>query len=70
MTTLGKIDGIVPIIPTPFTRDEKVDKRALRGLIEFARGAGACAGCLPAYAGEFYKMGEAERREIIVEAID
>ncbi len=62
------IDGIIPIIPTPFHADETADCRSLRGLIEFARAAGACAVCLPAYASEFYKLVEAERRLVVVEA--
>src|ERR1035437_10465602 len=55
MTNLNHIHGIVPIIPTPFTHKEEVDWSALRKLVAFARETGACAGCLPAYASEFYK---------------
>lgn len=64
-----QIDGIVPIIPTPFHADETVDCQRLRGLIEFAQMAGACAVCLPAYASEFYKLAEAERRLVVEEAV-
>jgi len=41
MTNLNHINGIVPIIPTPFTRKEEVDWSALRRLVAFAREAGA-----------------------------
>ena len=69
MTNLNHINGIVPIIPTPFTPKEEVDWSALRKLVAFARETGACAGCLPAYASEFYKLAERERRQIVTEAV-
>jgi 4-hydroxy-tetrahydrodipicolinate synthase len=65
-----KIDGIVPIIPTPFDSDEEIDWGRFRKLLDFAIAAGVEAVCLPAYASEFYKLTEAERRESIVLAID
>jgi dihydrodipicolinate synthase/N-acetylneuraminate lyase len=68
-TNQFQIDGIIPIIPTPFHEDETVDCQSLRGLIEFARTAGACAVCLPAYASEFYKLSETERRLVVEEAV-
>ncbi len=64
-----RIDGIVPVIPTPFGQDEEIDWAALGGFIDFARGSGACAVCLPAYASEFYKLSEEERRRLVVEAV-
>jgi dihydrodipicolinate synthase/N-acetylneuraminate lyase len=66
---LTHIDGIVPIIPSPFDRDEQIDWQALRGLVEFACASGARAVCLPAYASEFYKMSEEERRQVVVEVV-
>ena len=65
-----QIDGIVPVIPTPFNLHEEIDWAALRSLLDFAAGADASAVCLPAYASEFYKLTEAERREAIVVAVD
>src|SRR5690242_16655855 len=64
------IDGIVPIIPTPFLGDDRPDWESLRGLVDFAHAAGACAICLPAYASEFYKLSEDERREALARAIE
>ena len=63
------IDGIVPVIPTPFTADEQIDWPSFRVLIDFACAAGACAVCLPAYASEFYKLSEAERFELVSVAV-
>jgi dihydrodipicolinate synthase/N-acetylneuraminate lyase len=65
-----QIDGIVPIIPTPFHADEEIDWAALRGLLDFAAAATVEAVCLSAYASEFYKLTEAERREVIIVAVD
>ena len=64
-----KVDGVIPIIPTPFTPGDKVDLEALGGLLEFAIMGGVCAVCLPAYASEFYKLGDDERRELVYRAI-
>lgn len=64
-----EIAGIVPIIPTAFTADDRLDLQASAALLRFALDAGVCAVCLPAYASEFYKLREAERAELVVEAI-
>jgi dihydrodipicolinate synthase/N-acetylneuraminate lyase len=63
------IDGIVPIVPTPFLPDGEVDWAAYPALIEFARSAGCCAVCLPAYASEFYKLTPEEHERIISTAV-
>ncbi len=65
-----QIDGIVPIIPTPFFADGRPDWESLQGLIDFAHAGGACAICLPAYASEFYKLSEHERSEAIARAVE
>ena len=64
-----RLNGIVPIIPTPFTAEEQIDWPALRRLLDFACAAGASAVCLPAYASEFYKLSERERLRLVAEAV-
>lgn len=64
-----QIDGIVPVIPTPFSPNESIHLVSLQRLINFAVAAGACAICLPAYGSEFYKLSEDERRHLLTEAI-
>jgi len=64
-----QLQGIVPIIPTPFHEDQGVDWESLRAVVDFACASGACAMCLPAYASEFYKLSEDERRRAIAEAV-
>jgi dihydrodipicolinate synthase/N-acetylneuraminate lyase len=63
------LNGILPIVPTPFTEEGAIDMTALAGLLEFATGAGVCGVCLPAYASEFYKLRDEERRELACRAI-
>lgn len=65
-----RIDGIVPIIPTAFDEKERIDWRAQERLLDFACGIDVSAVCLPAYASEFYKLSDAERREIIRHAVE
>jgi len=64
-----QLRGILPIVPTPFKEDQEIDWEGLRALVDFACASGACALCLPAYASEFYKLSEEERRRAISEAI-
>ena len=72
MTTRAtiKIDGIVPIIPTPFDYKERIDWSAFGRLLDFACGIDVCAVCLPAYASEFYKLSDAERRQLVAKAVE
>jgi 4-hydroxy-tetrahydrodipicolinate synthase len=65
-----QIRGVVPIIPTPFREDQEIDWGSLHALIDFSCAARACAVCLPAYASEFYKLSEEERRRAVAEAVD
>src|SRR6266567_1313559 len=64
------VNGIIPIIPTPFTAEERVDWPSLRRLVDFAFAAGVCAVCLPAFASEFYKLSERERLRLVAEAVN
>lgn len=64
-----KVNGVLPVIPTPFARNSDLDWQALNGLLEFAIKARVCGVCLPAYASEFYKLLDAERRELVCQAI-
>ena len=64
-----EIDGILPIVPTPFLPDGSVDRAALDRLLGFAVSARVCGVCLPAYASEFYKLRDGERRDLVLQAI-
>lgn len=70
MLELFHIDGVVPILPTPFRSDDEIDFESVGPLIRFARAAGACAVCLPAYASEFYKLDDGERLALVRAAVE
>ncbi|MBW7892783.1 MAG: dihydrodipicolinate synthase family protein, partial [Chitinophagaceae bacterium] len=55
------MEGVVPIIPTPFTDKEEIDIESLKRLVDFACSCGIEAACLPAYASEFYKLTDEEK---------
>ncbi|MBM4438342.1 MAG: dihydrodipicolinate synthase family protein, partial [Actinobacteria bacterium] len=65
-----KLDGIVPIIPVPFTADESIDEPGLRRVVDYAVAHGAAGACLPAYGSEFYKLSDAERERVVGIAIE
>lgn len=64
------IQGIVPVIPLPFTEDESIDTPRLLAAVDFAARRQMAAVCLPAYGSEFYKLSEAERQEVVALAIE
>jgi 4-hydroxy-tetrahydrodipicolinate synthase len=64
-----QINGVVPIIPSPFRSDESLDVAGLEALVRFAAVAGCSAVCLPAYASEFYKLSDEERIEVVRHAV-
>lgn len=64
------LSGVVPIVPTPFREDEEIDEEGLKRLIEFAISNRLEAVCLPAYASEFYKLTDEEKRRVVKIAVD
>jgi 4-hydroxy-tetrahydrodipicolinate synthase len=64
------LQGVVPVLPTPFRADEGIDFAALAGCARFASACGLAAVCLPAYASEFYKLTEAERLGVVETALE
>jgi dihydrodipicolinate synthase/N-acetylneuraminate lyase len=65
-----QLQGVVPIIPTPFREDEEIDEDALRRLLDFAIRSGLQAVCLPAYASEFYKLTDEEKLRVVHVAVE
>lgn len=70
MKTKKELSGVVPIIPTPFTKNEEVDETALRKLVDFAADNKLEAACLPAYASEFYKLTDEEKLQVVRVAVE
>lgn len=65
-----QLNGIIPVIPTPFDPEERIDWYALRQLLDFACSTDIAALCLPAYASEFYKLSGDECRDLIAVAVE
>ena len=64
------LDGVIPVIPTPFSDDELIDEASLRQAIEFVAHRKMAALCLPAYGSEFYKLTDVEHETVVGIAID
>jgi len=64
------LDGVVPVIPTPFSDDESIDESSLRRTVAFVAQRQMAGLCLPAYGSEFYKLTDAERETVVGIAID
>ena len=70
MTTIDAIKGICPIVAAPFAKDESVDYDSLRNLVATLTKGGCHALTLFGIAGEYYKLSEAEQREMMRVVID
>ncbi len=68
--TQQKINGIVPVLPTPFLPDEALDLESLKRIVRFCVDKGFSAACLPAYASEFYKLTMTERYTVVSTAVE
>ena len=67
---LDLIKGICPIVAAPFAADESVDYDSLRNLVATLATGGCHALTLFGIAGEYYKLDEAEQREMMHVTID
>lgn len=67
---LEDINGVVPILPTPFNKDETVDILGYEKLMFFAKAAGCKSVGLPAFGSEYYKLATAERNRILDAAFE
>ncbi len=68
--TEPRLEGIVPVLPTPFLPDESLDLDSLRRMVGFCAQQGFRAVCLPAYASEFYKLSLEERYRLVEVAVE
>lgn len=64
------IEGIVPILPTPFSSDGAVDFDGLRRVTTYVLEAGAHGVAFPAVASEFYALSERERKAALETVVD
>lgn len=65
MKILYPLFGIVTVLNTPFTRDDRIDRKSLRKNVKRALEAGVSGFLLPAMASEVYKLSHEERLEMV-----
>jgi dihydrodipicolinate synthase/N-acetylneuraminate lyase len=65
-----RLNGITPVMATPFLQDESINEPELRVEIDAAIEGGAAAVCGPGYGAEYYKMSDEERRRFIEILVD
>ncbi|MCO5732199.1 dihydrodipicolinate synthase family protein [Rhizobium sp. SSA_523] len=65
-----RLEGVLPIIPTPFDQTGAVDSGALRALVEFGVDGGATALVFPGVASEDVHLSAAERRDALMHVVD
>jgi len=64
------LDGIVPILQTPFGEDGRVDPLSLHRLVDYVIQAGAVGVIYPAVASEVHKLTPAERQDTVEVVLD
>ena len=65
MTTALPLRGIITVLNTPFTSDDRIDVNAIRLHVHRALGAGVCGFLVPAIASEVGKLSMDERVELV-----
>lgn len=70
MKTLMNLRGIVTVLNTPFSEDDKLDLGGLRKNTEYAIEAGVSGFLVPAMASEVGKLTEAERDVIVRNVVE
>lgn len=59
------LEGVCPVLETPFKADEGVDLPSFEGLIHHLYRSGVRSVMFPGFASEFFKLGEDEKRELL-----
>jgi dihydrodipicolinate synthase/N-acetylneuraminate lyase len=62
---LFPLNGIVTVLNTPFSQENKIDLEALKNNVNTALKSGVAGFLVPAMASEVYKLSEAERLELL-----
>jgi 4-hydroxy-tetrahydrodipicolinate synthase len=64
---MNKLEGVFPVLPTPFSPDGAIDRRAFAGLVDFVVGAGADGIVFPGMASEVEKLTPDERALLVAD---
>ena len=65
-----QLQGVLPILPTPFTDDGAVDEAGIRSLIDFEREIGVHGVSILGFMGEAHRLSTPERRHIVTTVVD
>ena len=60
-----KFQGVLPILPTPFTESGEVDSESMRRLVDFELEVGVHGLSILGFMGEAHKLALSERREVV-----
>lgn len=64
------LTGILPVLPTPFTKSGKIDAVAMAGITDFAIGAGVAGVVFPGFASEVDELSGPERNALLKVVVD
>jgi 4-hydroxy-tetrahydrodipicolinate synthase len=64
------LQGILPVLPTPFTRDGDIDRTAMARIVDFALRCGADGVVFPGFASEVDQLSKDERATLLRVVVD
>ncbi len=64
------LQGVLPILPTPFTDDGAVDEASIRRLIDFELEVGVHGVSILGFMGEAHRLSAAERKQIVATVVN
>ncbi len=70
MSSVRKLTGVIPILPTPFADDGGLDSASMGRLIELMVQVGADGVAILGFLGEAHKLAEAERNQVVRTVVD
>ena len=69
-TSIMDLQGVFPILPTPFTDQGTVDKGSLRRVIDYEMEVGVHGVSVLGFMGEAHRLSNAERTQVVATALD
>ncbi len=64
------LQGVLPILPTPFADDGAIDEGSVRRLIDFELEVGVHGISVLGFMGEAHRLSTGERRQVVAAAVD
>jgi 4-hydroxy-tetrahydrodipicolinate synthase len=68
--SLMSLQGVLPILPTPFTDQGVVDEGSFRRVIDYELEAGVHGVSVLGFMGEAHRLSNAERRQVVATSVD